>query len=109
MSASQAIDPIVPGMNKKRYEYRNGNVVRRSARGGRAGEHHAQHRPSSRRLRRHRAALRAAAFASTYWGAFGLVVAALAIATPLLPKDKPLPVADPDAVAPASAPAVLVH
>jgi EmrB/QacA subfamily drug resistance transporter len=49
------------------------------------------------------------AFASTYWWAFGLVVVALAIATPLLPKDKPPPVEDPDAEAPAAAPAVLVH
>ena len=51
------------------------------------------------------------AFASTYWWAFALVVVALAIATPLLPKDKPPPVEDPDAEAAGAGapPAVLVH
>ena len=50
----------------------------------------------------------AEAFGSTYWWAFGLVVAAFLIATPLLPKDKPLPVDDPAAEADAP-PRVLVH
>ena len=48
------------------------------------------------------------AFGSTYWWALALVVVAFAIATPLLPKDKPPRVEDPDADAAAPAP-VLVH
>jgi hypothetical protein len=48
------------------------------------------------------------AFGSTYWYAFGLVILALVIATPLLPKDKPAPVEDPAAEGAAPAP-VLVH
>ena len=51
------------------------------------------------------------AFASTYWWAFALVVVVLVIATPLLPKDKPLPFEDPDAAAAGAGapPTVLVH
>jgi EmrB/QacA subfamily drug resistance transporter len=50
----------------------------------------------------------AEAFGSTYWWAFGLVVLAFLIATPLLPKHKPAPVDDPAAEADAPPP-VLVH
>ena len=50
----------------------------------------------------------AEAFGSTYWWAFGLVVVAFLIATPLLPKDKPAPVEDPAAEAEVP-PRVLVH
>src|SRR3954471_10758296 len=50
----------------------------------------------------------AAAFGSTYWWALGLVVVAFAIATPLLPKQKPAPVEDPAADPGTPAP-VLVH
>jgi MFS family permease len=50
----------------------------------------------------------AAAFGSTYWWALGLVVLAFAIATPLLPKQKPAPVEDPSAEPGTPAP-VLVH
>jgi hypothetical protein len=48
----------------------------------------------------------AEAFGSTYWYAFALVILALVIATPLLPKEKPAPVEEPGAAAPAP---VLVH
>jgi len=49
------------------------------------------------------------AFGSTYWWALALVVIAFAVATPLLPKQKPAPVDDP-AAAEAGTPApVLVH
>jgi EmrB/QacA subfamily drug resistance transporter len=47
------------------------------------------------------------AFASTFWWALGLIVVAFAVATALLPKQRPEPVSEPDA---AEAPApVLVH
>jgi EmrB/QacA subfamily drug resistance transporter len=51
------------------------------------------------------------AFASTFWWALALVVVAFLVATPLLPKQKPEPVDDPDADAQGeAAPApVLVH
>ena len=48
------------------------------------------------------------AFGSTYWWALALVVLALVIATPLLPKRKPAPVEEPGADGAAPAP-VLVH
>jgi MFS family permease len=48
------------------------------------------------------------AFGATYWWALALVIVAFAIATPLLPKQKPAPVEDPSAEAGAPAP-VLVH
>jgi EmrB/QacA subfamily drug resistance transporter len=48
------------------------------------------------------------AFGSTYWWALALVVVAFAIATPLLPKQKPAPVEDP-AAEPATPAPVLVH
>jgi EmrB/QacA subfamily drug resistance transporter len=44
------------------------------------------------------------AFGHTYWWALGLVILALCVATPLLPKRKPAPVADADA-----SPPVLMH
>jgi hypothetical protein len=50
----------------------------------------------------------AASFGATYWWALGLVILAFAIATPLLPKQKPAPVEDPSAEPAAPAP-VLVH
>jgi EmrB/QacA subfamily drug resistance transporter len=54
--------------------------------------------------------LMAEAFASTYWWALALVVVAFCVATPLLPKNKPEPVEDPDDVDPEAAAApVLVH
>jgi MFS family permease len=48
---------------------------------------------------------------TAYWWAFALVVVALVIATPLLPKDKPPPVEAPGAEAAGAGapPAVLVH
>jgi EmrB/QacA subfamily drug resistance transporter len=50
------------------------------------------------------------AFGSTYWWALALVVLAFAIATPLLPKDKPAPVEEEEPPGDASAaPPVLVH
>jgi hypothetical protein len=48
------------------------------------------------------------AFGSTYWWAFALVVLALVIATPLLPKRKPARVEDPGADGATPAP-VLAH
>jgi EmrB/QacA subfamily drug resistance transporter len=48
------------------------------------------------------------AFGATYWWALALVLLALVIATPLLPKHKPAPVEDPRAEGGAPAP-VLVH
>ncbi len=48
------------------------------------------------------------AFGATYWYALALVVVAFAIATPLLPKQKPAPVEDPTVDGAAPAP-VLVH
>jgi hypothetical protein len=40
----------------------------------------------------------AEAFASTFWWALALVVVAFVVSTPLLPKHKPEPVDDPDAL-----------
>ena len=37
------------------------------------------------------------AFASTYWWALALVLVALVVATPLLPKQRPAPVEEPGA------------
>jgi EmrB/QacA subfamily drug resistance transporter len=48
------------------------------------------------------------AFGATYWWALALVILALVIATPLLPKRKPAPVEDPGADGATAAP-VLVH
>ena len=39
----------------------------------------------------------AEAFGSTFWWALALVVVAFVVSTPLLPKQKPEPVEDPDA------------
>jgi EmrB/QacA subfamily drug resistance transporter len=50
----------------------------------------------------------AEAFGSTYWYAFGLVIIALVVATPLLPKEKPAPVEEPGAEGATPEP-VLVH
>jgi len=52
--------------------------------------------------------LMAEAFASTYWWALALVVVAFAVATPLLPKQRPAPVEEPGAPEAEPAP-VLVH
>ena len=50
------------------------------------------------------------AFASTYWWALALVVVAFAVATPLLPKQRPEPVDDPGAPGAQAEPApMLVH
>jgi EmrB/QacA subfamily drug resistance transporter len=51
----------------------------------------------------------AEAFGATYWWAFALVVLAFVIATPLLPKQKPAPVADPGAQGEGRPAPVLVH
>ena len=49
------------------------------------------------------------AFGSTYWWALALVVIAFAVATPLLPKQKPAPVEDPSIDEPSTPAPVLVH
>jgi EmrB/QacA subfamily drug resistance transporter len=52
----------------------------------------------------------AEAFASTFWWALAFIVIAFAVATALLPKQRPLPVEDPDAADDDATPApVLVH
>jgi EmrB/QacA subfamily drug resistance transporter len=49
------------------------------------------------------------AFASTFWWALAFIVIAFAVATALLPKQRPLPVEDPDADEDAAPARVLVH
>ena len=51
----------------------------------------------------------AEAFGSTYWWALGFVLIAFAIATPLLPKQKPEPVLEEGETEAGAAPPVLVH
>jgi hypothetical protein len=52
--------------------------------------------------------LMADAFAATFWWALALVVIAFVVALVLLPKDKPLPVDDPDPGQSAEAPPPLL-
>jgi len=49
------------------------------------------------------------AFASTFWWALGFIVIAFVVAVTLLPKDRPLPVDDPDVPEDAAPAPVLVH
>jgi EmrB/QacA subfamily drug resistance transporter len=49
------------------------------------------------------------AFGATFWWAFALVVIAFAVATPLLPKEKPSPVEEPEEPDVAAPAPVLVH
>jgi EmrB/QacA subfamily drug resistance transporter len=49
------------------------------------------------------------AFGSTYWWALALVIIAFAVATPLLPKQKPAPVEAPSVDEPSTPAPVLVH
>jgi EmrB/QacA subfamily drug resistance transporter len=53
--------------------------------------------------------LMAEAFGATFWWALALVVIAFVVAVVLLPKEKPLPVDDPDAGDGADAPALVAH